>query len=186
MSIYFITGASGSGKTAVIPYLKELLDYDIALYDFDEIGVPEGADKKWRQESTEKWLQKILSENRDVILFGQMVLGEILACPSAKRLGMVNLCLLDVSDMERIKRLQGRPNFIMDQHMLNWAAWLRVHHQSPDWAQHVVKEDAWGKLDFSSWDTLDNWASKASIKIIDTTDLSLQESAEKIIAWMNE
>lgn len=52
MKLYFIGGASGSGKTAVMIYLKELLK--------DAIGVPEGADKKWRQKSTEKWLQKLL------------------------------------------------------------------------------------------------------------------------------
>lgn len=26
-------------------------------HDFDYIGVPENADKKWRQKSTEQWLQ---------------------------------------------------------------------------------------------------------------------------------
>lgn len=47
MSIfYFIGGASGGGKTAVILHLKELLADNIAVYDFDDIGVPEGADKK--------------------------------------------------------------------------------------------------------------------------------------------
>lgn len=52
--LYFIGGASGGSKTAVMPYLKELLGEDIAVYDFDDIGVAEGADKKWRQESTQK------------------------------------------------------------------------------------------------------------------------------------
>jgi len=48
MRLYFISGASGSGKTAVMPYLKELLGDGIAVDDFDDIGVPEGANKKWR------------------------------------------------------------------------------------------------------------------------------------------
>ena len=74
MNLYFIGGASGSGKTAVIPYLKELFSDD-AVYDFDYIGVPENADKIWRQESTEKWLQKLLAKEEDAILLGQMVLG---------------------------------------------------------------------------------------------------------------
>lgn len=83
MRLYFIGGASGSGKTAVMPHLKELLGDGIAVYDFDDIGVPDGADKKWRGESTEKWLQKLLSEGKDSCLLGQIVLGEILSCPSA-------------------------------------------------------------------------------------------------------
>jgi hypothetical protein len=54
--IYFVTGASGAGKAACIPYLKKLLP-NIKIFDFDEVGVPENADKIWRQKSTEYWLQ---------------------------------------------------------------------------------------------------------------------------------
>lgn len=46
MNLYFIAGASGSGKTAIIPHLKELWGKRIAVYDFDEIGVPKDADTK--------------------------------------------------------------------------------------------------------------------------------------------
>jgi hypothetical protein len=31
-----------------MPNLKELLGDNIAVYDFDDIGVPDSADKKWR------------------------------------------------------------------------------------------------------------------------------------------
>ncbi len=94
--IYFIAGASGSGKSANIPFLKKILD--MPIYDFDDIGVPADADTTWRQESTEKWIQKYLQEQKshpDICLLGQMVLGEILAFPSAKQLGKINFCLLD-------------------------------------------------------------------------------------------
>lgn len=68
MRLYCIGGASGSGKTAVLPLLQEILGERIAVYDFDDIGVPVGADKKWRQESTEKWLQRFLSDGQDAVL----------------------------------------------------------------------------------------------------------------------
>lgn len=184
MRLYFIGGASGSGKTAVMPHLKELLGDDIAVYDFDDIGVPEGADKKWRQESTEKWLQKLLSEGKDACLLGQIVLGEILACPSAKQIAKINFCLLDVSDFERIQRLKKRNTYGADQNMLNWSAWLRMHHQDPQWAQHVLKEDCWHGLDFSAWDRLVNWASKVFVKTLDTTRLTISQVAESITHWI--
>ncbi|GAJ46897.1 hypothetical protein HE1_01239 [Holospora elegans E1] len=92
---------------------------DIAVCDFDDIGVPDGADKKWRGESTEKWLQKLLSEDKDACLLGQIVLGEILSCPSAKQIDKINFCLLDVSDFERIGRLKKRNTYGADQNMLN-------------------------------------------------------------------
>ena len=116
MNLYFIAGASGSGKTAIIPHLKELWGQRIAVYDFDEIGVPKDADTKWRQEFTEKWLQKLLSDNQDACL-----LGQIFACPSATQLSKINFCFLDVSDIERIKRLRKRGTYGADQNMLSWA-----------------------------------------------------------------
>lgn len=182
MSIYFIGGASGSGKTAITPSLQKILGSEIKVYDFDDIGVPEGADKKWRQESTEKWLQKLLNEGKDACLLGQIVLGEIIACPSAKKLDGINFCLLDVSDFERIQRLKKRNTYGADQNMLNWSAWLRMHHQDPQWTQHVITDDSWDGLDFSTLSSLENWPSNVTTKIIDTTSLDIKEVAEQVAA----
>jgi hypothetical protein len=186
MRLYFIGGASGSGKTAIMPHLKELLRDDIAVYDFDDIGVPEGADKKWRQESTEKWLQKLLSDGKNACLLGQIVLGEILACPSAKQIGKINFCLLDVSDFERIQRLKKRNTYGADQNILNWSSWLRMHHKDLQWMQHVLKENCWDGLFFSAWDQLVSWDNTASVKIIDTTELSLSEVATNVAKWIDD
>ncbi len=49
MKLYFVAGASGSGKTAIQSDLADVLGGDINVYDFDDIGVPEGADNKWRK-----------------------------------------------------------------------------------------------------------------------------------------
>lgn len=184
MNLYFIGGASGSGKTAVIPYLKEIFS-DVAIYDFDDIGVPENADKVWRQESTEKWLQKLLAQGEDAILLGQMVLGEILACPSAKKLAKVNFCLLDVNDSERVKRINRRGGFVADQHMLNWSSWLRMHHQDPSWARHVIMDSSAKILDFSNFEKLTTYQHVANTHILDTTDKALNQVALNIQEWMN-
>ena len=45
-NLYCIAGASGSGKTSIIKDLGNLLGSEFALFDFDDIGVPAGADKK--------------------------------------------------------------------------------------------------------------------------------------------
>jgi N-acetylglutamate synthase-like GNAT family acetyltransferase len=185
MRLYFIGGASGSGKTAVMPHLKELLGDGIAVYDFDDIGVPDGADKKWRGESTEKWLQKLLSEGKDACLLGQIVLGEILSCPSAKQIDKINFCLLDVSDFERIGRLKKRNTYGADQNMLNWAAWLRMHNQDPQWASHVIQEDAASIMDFTKLFALKSYEEVANVKILDTTDLALHEVAGELADWVN-
>lgn len=184
MSIYFIGGASGSGKSAIMHDLQALLGADFNVFDFDDIGVPDGADTKWRQEFTEKWLNKLLEEKKNSMLLGQIVLGEILACPSAQQLEKVNFCLLDVNDFERIQRLKKRNTYGADQNMLNWSAWLRMHHQDPAWAQHVLKENCWYMLDFSSWDQLVEWDTKAAVNIIDTSGLSIHQVAESVAQWI--
>lgn len=186
MSIfYFVAGASGSGKTAIMSHLKEILGDSLSIYDFDDIGVPENADKKWRQESTERWLQKLLQEGKDACLLGQIVLGEILACPSSKQLKKINFCLLDVSDFERIQRLKKRNTYGADQNMLNWSSWLRILHQDPQWMHSVLKENCWNKLDFSTWDQLINWDNKALVKIIDTTGLSIKQVSHAVAEWIH-
>lgn len=182
VKLYFVGGASGSGKTAILNKLQKLLDNGIKVYDFDDIGVPENADKKWRQKSTEEWLNRLISEEKNALLLGQIVLGEILACPSSEKLGKIDFCFLDVSDFERIKRLKNR-KFGADQNMLNWASWLRMHHQDPQWLQHVLKEDCWSDLDFSSWDKIKNWSGKVNIRIFDTTGLSVEKVASTVYLW---
>lgn len=184
--LYFVAGASGSGKTSIMPALKKILSDTVSVYDFDDIGVPESADKKWRQESTEKWLQRLVHEKKDACLLGQIVLGEILACPSAKQIDTINFCFLDVSDFERISRLKKRNTYGADQNMLHWSSWLRMHHQDPQWVQHVLKDDCWQGLDFTSWDQQANWNSKAMVHTIDTTGLSILQVAQSVADWINE
>lgn len=185
MKLYFIGGASGSGKTAIMPELQKILGSEIKVYDFDDIGVPEGADKKWRQESTEKWLQKLLSYKKNACLSG-VILGEILACPSAKHIEEVHFLLLDVDDLVRIKRIRTRGDVpYNNQHMLNWASWLRVHNQDPLWEQHVIKDDSWDGLDFSTWEQNENWPNNVTTKAIDTTSLDIKEVAEQVAAWIS-
>jgi GNAT superfamily N-acetyltransferase len=184
MKLYFISGASGSGKSAVMPLLKELLGDNFSVYDFDDIGVPIDADKKWRQESTEKWLKRLVHEDKDACLLGQMVLGEILSCPSAKSIGNPNFCLLDVGDFERIQRLKKRNTYGADQNMLNWSSWLRMHHKDPQWMPHVLKENCWKGLSFNVWDKLLEWQNTANIKLLDTSELSLSEVAMNLAHWI--
>src|SRR3546814_19819454 len=102
-----------------------------------------------------------------------MVFCEILCCPSAKYINRVNFCLLDVFYYERILRLKKLNTYGIDQHMLNWSAWLRMHLYDPQWTQHVIKDGCWDGLDFAKWDHLNNWSSLADVKLLDTTNLSI-------------
>jgi len=45
MELFIISGASGSGKTAILQNLKKQLPSSFSVYDFDDIGVPKNANK---------------------------------------------------------------------------------------------------------------------------------------------
>jgi len=56
--IYFVSGVCGVGKSAVIPHLKNFLPKDrYDVRDFDERGVPDGANHAWRKSEVKKWLE---------------------------------------------------------------------------------------------------------------------------------
>jgi len=55
--IYFVSGVCGVGKSTIIPHLKKLLPSDkYDVRDFDERGVPDGADREWRKSEIRNWL----------------------------------------------------------------------------------------------------------------------------------
>lgn len=54
-NLFFITGASGAGKSTIIEPLKQLLGSGFDIHDFDERGVPDAADNQWRIDETAYW-----------------------------------------------------------------------------------------------------------------------------------
>src|SRR5437588_12722550 len=98
--LYLVTGASGSGKTACLDILRQRKP-QVVWYDFDEVGVPTNADKRWRHRTTEYWLQRSVqnqAKGLDTCINGNIILGEVLACLSAPEFNRHAGCLLDGAD----------------------------------------------------------------------------------------
>lgn len=55
--VIFITGASGVGKTTIVNELKKELEYkpEVALFNFDDIGVPSLKDMEEEYGSPSEW-----------------------------------------------------------------------------------------------------------------------------------
>jgi hypothetical protein len=184
--IFFVTGASGSGKTACMPELATLLP-EVALHDLDELGVPPAAANAWRQQATEAWLQRGIAsaaEGRDVVVCGQAVLGEILACPSAERAGPIAVCLLDCDDVLRVDRLRARGTHGATQDTLSWSAWLRVHSVDPSWRSDVIQDGAWPALRWDRWAGWKRGDPRWSVTVVDTSALTLAEAAGEVARWV--
>ena len=123
--LYLVTGASGSGKTACLDILRQR-NPQVVWYDFDEVGVPASADKRWRHRTTEYWLERAIenqAKGLDTCINGNIILGEVLACPSAPEINRLAVCLLDCADVVRIDRLRARGSNGANMEMLCWAAW---------------------------------------------------------------
>ena len=80
-NVFFVIGANGVGKTTVLNFLKKQLAGDVfSVYDFDERGVPDNADKDWRRSETEYWLSLGIENkklNKNTVVCGFMKPEEI-------------------------------------------------------------------------------------------------------------
>jgi len=53
--LFLLFGSSAAGKTFALNVLRDRVP-DLAIHDFDEIGVPSGADTPWRHRANEAWV----------------------------------------------------------------------------------------------------------------------------------
>ena len=94
------------GKSTLIPHLKELLPneaYDIR--DFDERGVPDGADSNWRKSEQGYWLsegRRLSEDKKELIVCG------FVKATDFEDLGNVKIIVLDADPEIIRKRLVGR------------------------------------------------------------------------------
>ena len=138
--IFFITGASGVGKTTLVSNLKKKYQEQsnwIFLH-FDSIGVPipeemkhsYGSGENWQKEMTFKWIKRMINKYKDkkVIIFeGQVNLKFILEGFSKNNFHNYDIILMDCDENTMIRRLAddiNKPELI-NQDMKNWLAYLR-------------------------------------------------------------
>ena len=156
--VYFITGASGVGKTTLVKQLKTKYGArPWAFLHFDSIGVPSllemkevyGSGSEWQRASVLKWIDKIthLYDNEKVFIEGQVDLEFIRSAFAEHQFSNYEIILMHCNEDEMCHRLtynRGQPE-LFDQHMKNWLNFLKSQ------------------------------AEEMGIAIIDTTDLSEEE-----------
>lgn len=135
--IFFIIGASGSGKTTVVNAIKKMRLPDFSTLYFDSIGVPSveemtmhyGGPEEWQKIKTVEWIQQIKEKflcSTNVIFDGQTRPSFIEEVCMSEEITTYNVILLDCSDEERRRRLFDRgQKELADENMMNWAKYLR-------------------------------------------------------------
>jgi adenylate kinase family enzyme len=104
-TFYFITGASGVGKTSLVDGLKKKYEsMPWAFLHFDSIGVPS------TKEMEKEWIGKIINEydNEKTFLEGQVKLQFIYNAFRKNEFENYNIALLDCNEEEMAYRLIHR------------------------------------------------------------------------------
>jgi hypothetical protein len=193
--LFLLFGSSAAGKTVALDAIHGRVE-SLAIHDFDEVGVPAGADTAWRHRADEEWVRRALdyqAEGIDLLLAGQTPLGEMLAAPSAARLEAISACLLDCDDATRVSRLHARDASWLArtggelQDFLNWAAWMREHVINPSCRMDVIWHPA--TATFMRWSRLSGWRegdARWRIQVIDTSARPVESVAEALIKWIDD
>lgn len=183
--LIFVTGASGSGKTAVIPGLAKTFP-EYVVHDFDERVQPKKSGPRGRQEQTEFWINKAIeyqNVGKDTIVCGGAVYGEILACPSIKQIEGLAVCLLDCSDLERLERVR-RSDETPSMDMLTWSSWLRVHAVNPEWHPHVITEQGYNLMQWENWRGWRFGDERWRVTVIDTSGKKIEQIVGLVTKWV--
>lgn len=187
-----LTGSSCSGKSTLAFSAADRLR-QVAVHDFDEVGVPECPDRHWRHRMTELWVRRALEYQErgiDLLLTGQSPLGEVLAAPSAPLLDGIAMCLVDVADATRRGRLAERDPGKWDapavEAFLNWAAWHREHARNPRHRPEVVVDGSWPAMAWHRWTGWPADDPRWRTHLIDTTDQPLALCVQHVVRWADE
>ena len=161
-AILFVTGASGSGKTAMLRELAAAEPWARRCHFFDSIGVPEpservarhGDDEAWRTWATKRWVETLRASPEPIaILEGQTppsCILDVMARSTGIRYAIVLLdCSWAVRE-HRLSVLRGQPE-LASADMLTWA-------------EHLKRE-----------------ADALSVPVIDTTDRSIAAIADTVL-----
>jgi hypothetical protein len=124
----------------------------------------------------------------DLLLTGQSPLGEILASPSAPGLDGIAVCLVDVADEERRRRLdrrdEGRWSPAALDAFAGWSAWHRGHAEDPQYRPEVVVDGSWDGMVWDRWSAWTKEDPRWDTYVLDTTGRSFAESRDDLEHWV--
>jgi hypothetical protein len=166
-----MTGASASGKTAIAKAI-EVNHPSITVFRFDTVGVPPAEimatfgtghqpGGAWQRAMTLKWFERIasaLAAGRTVLFEGQMRIAFIQEALTTFGIKNARILCVECDDFTRTRRLthDRLQPELANESMLGWSRYL---------CQEAIK---------------------AGYEILDTTNLSLDESVDVVLALLQE
>lgn len=171
MALVIMTGASGSGKTAIAKTIEENHP-SISVFRFDTIGIPSaevmatfGSGRMpggaWQRAMTFKWLERIapiLGEGKTALFEGQMRIAFIREALTACKIENARILCVECDEATRARRLTHdrlQPE-LASETMMGWSRYL--HRE----------------------------ALQAGCEILDTTNLSLLDSVKYVLSILED
>lgn len=171
MALVILTGASGSGKTAIAEAIEERCP-SVTVIRFDTIGVPSaevmatfGSGHQpggaWQRAMTLEWMERIapmLEPGKTVLFEGQMRIAFIREALAASRIEDARVLCVECDESTRRQRLTRdrlQPE-LADENMMGWSRYL--HRE----------------------------ALEAGCEILDTTSLSLSDSVRYVLSILDD
>ncbi len=173
--IFIVTGVNGIGKSTVIPEIIKRLDSTkYAVHDFDERGVPDNADKSWRETETIHWLE-VANQNAEVnvvtIVCGFMKITDIEYAMSSIPHVKVEVCLMDGSSEVIIERLTQRYQ--------TSESLVELKRTTGKTTEKFIEDNLWVSAKFREV------AKERGFRIIDTSKKTPAEVADLIVGWLD-
>jgi hypothetical protein len=165
LPLLVVTGASGSGKTAVALRLVSTMNNCVCMESDilwrDEFNKAEDDYKEYRN----LWLRvakNIAQNGRAVVLFGSCTPGQFEQCPESRYFSSINYLAVVCSKSQLEQRLQARP----------------------DWRKSGSEAVLEGMTEFNQW--LIDHAEKSTprMELLDTSDLTIDQSAGATRLWI--
>lgn len=187
--LFLVSGASGVGKSTVRKKVEPRLGDTFEAVKLTDLGSGEDIDVVRRQELAEVAAQRasVLSETgRHLLLSGDPVApGEVIAAPSATKVGGIAICILDADTETQTARLQkrGEPDEHLPLH-LGFAQWMREHAVDPVPRLDVISSSGWEAM---QWDRLKSIVAndpRWRVCLLDTSDRSRDSVAEDVATWI--
>ncbi|TCL62380.1 AAA family ATPase [Rhizobium sp. BK251] len=137
MALVILTGASGSGKTAIARTIAAEHVGGVSVRHFDSIEIPPiegmvaeyGSPEAWQRAMTLRWMASLAAEasrGGHILFEGQTRLSFLREGAAAVAGLRYTPLLIDCDDATRAQRLKdrGQPE-LGDENMMNWAGYLR-------------------------------------------------------------
>src|SRR5215204_1159973 len=136
--IYFITGASGVGKTTLVDQLKKKYENKPWTFlHFDTIGIPSmeemirefGSPSAWQEAKTNEWIERLIYdvESEEIFFEGQVNLQFVRNGFAKHNFNNYRMILIDSNETVMKKRLvydRKQPE-LFNEDMRNWLKFLR-------------------------------------------------------------